>query len=294
MKTKLLFAVLLLFFTITFSQTVASSSGIAVQGIARDASNTVKANENLSFTFEIYYKNSANTKIPIYKKPNVSISTDNFGVFSYVIPYNGVNEYDIRNNVTFLQISVDDSVISDEKLSTVPYAIAAGNGVPTGSIMPFIGSKAPKGWHLCDGSDLPSIAKALIALVGNKAPNLQGMFLRGTGKSPVNFKEGPGLMKTQGETFKEHIHGKGTLKTEKAGIHNHDTDKDVGYNRVLKHDGKGTSDGHDNKGDEPNVASSRLISDDGEHEHTIAGNTAATGSAETRPVNYGVHYIIKL
>ena len=97
-------------------------------------------------------------------------------------------------------------------LKHVPYAIAANNGVPSGSIMPFIGTQAPAGWVLCDGAPLPTDGSAdyLIALLGsNNAPNLQGMFLRGTGTSPVNNQAGPALMATQEDQNKEHDHDSG-------------------------------------------------------------------------------------
>jgi hypothetical protein len=32
----------------------------------------------------------------------------------------------------------------------------------------------------------------------------------------------------------------------------------------------------------------------GAHSHTVIGNTATTGGTETRPINYGVNYIIKI
>ncbi|PCH77268.1 MAG: hypothetical protein COB98_03800 [Flavobacteriaceae bacterium] len=293
MKTKLLFVMALLSIATTFSQTIASASGIAVQGIARDETNTVKANETLSFSFNLYYKNTSNIEEVIYTKENVSIVTDNFGVFSYVIPYNGVNEHKIQNNETFLRISESTVVISDEQLSSVPYAIVAGNGVPTGSIMPFIGTVSPAGWHLCDGTALPVNAVVLIAMVGANSPDLQGMFLRGVGTNSLTSITTT-LKATQDDTFEKHMHDKGTLNTRNAGLHNHDTAEDDGFNRVLKRNGKETSASQDNSASEPNVRKSEVISDDGLHHHTIIGATGNRGDGETRPVNYGVHYIIKL
>ena len=40
--------------------------------------------------------------------------------------------------------------------------------------------------------------------------------------------------------------------------------------------------------------STNTSSSGGAHTHTITGSTGSIGSTETRPVNYGVNYIIKL
>ena len=176
----------------------------------------------------------------------------------------------------------------------MPYAIAASNGVPTGSIMPFIGTTAPAGWALCNGTALPTdgSAAALIALVGNSAPNLQGMFLRGTGTSPVNAQSGPALKATQDDSFESHLHDSGTLATEKAGSHNHQSTNK--YNALVQKNNNSTAGSLDNDGDEISQISSLAIPNDGEHVHVMKGSTSNSGGTETRPVNYGVNYIIKL
>ena len=59
--------------------------------------------------------------------------------------------------------------------------------------MPYVGTSAPAGWLLCDGSSIPveDSTLALRTVLGStNTPNLQGMFLRGTGMSPVNGRSG--------------------------------------------------------------------------------------------------------
>ena len=46
--------------------------------------------------------------------------------------------------------------------------------------------------------------------------------------------------------------------------------------------------------DNGNKRTSRTTASAGNHTHTVKGNSNTTGGAETRPVNYGVNYIIKL
>lgn len=291
MKTKLLLMLCLFCATMSnYAQSSASQSGIAVQGIARDANNTALLNQTISLTFTLYYLDASSIEQTIYKNTR-NVTTDAFGVFSDVIDPTAVNNSLFANNASYLRIEKGSEIISDEKLRHVPYAISANNGVPTGSIMPFIGTVAPEGWVLCNGAVLPSTAKALIALVGNNAPNLQGMFLRGTGTSPVNNQAGPALKGTQNEELKSHLHGKGTLITETAGNHTH---ANGDSNMLMDYTGRNTPGSLDNAGGEVDVMSMKELLEAGNHTHTISGETAASGGNETRPVNYGVNYIIKL
>lgn len=291
MKTKLL--LMLCFFCAAISnyaQSSASQSGIAVQGIARDANNTALTNQSINLTFTLYYLDASSIEQTINRVTR-NVTTDAFGVFSDVIDPTAVNNSLFANNAAYLRIEKGSEVISDEKLRHVPYAISANNGVPTGSIMPFIGTVAPEGWALCNGAALPTTAKALIAMVGNNAPNLQGMFLRGTGNSPVNNQAGPALKATQDESLKSHTHAKGTLATANAGNHNHNNGNNT---KLMSISGTGTPDALDNSSNEIDVTGGKDMLDAGDHTHTITGDTAATGGNETRPVNYGVNYIIKL
>jgi microcystin-dependent protein len=291
MKSKLLLMVCFFCATISnYAQSSASQSGIAVQGIARDVNNTALTNQTISLTFTLYYLNSSSIEQQIYKITK-NLTTDAFGVFSDVIDPTAVNNNLFANNIAYLRIEKGSDIISDEKLRHVPYAISANNGVPTGSIMPFIGTVAPEGWALCNGGVLPATATALIALVGNNAPNLQGMFLRGTGNSPVNNQAGPALKATQDDSLEKHSHNKGTLTTDTAGNHNH---KNGNYDQLLSMTGKYTAIQTDDNVAQPDIASAATIQDAGSHTHNISGSTADFGDLETRPVNYGVNYIIKL
>ncbi|MFB9076326.1 tail fiber protein [Flavobacterium procerum] len=276
-----------------YAQSSASQSGIAVQGIARDGNNTAIVNQDITLTYTLYYLNSSSNPVTVYTTAKV-LKTDAFGVFSDVIDPTSVSNSLFANNAVYLKIEKGSDVISNEKLHHVPYAIAANNGVPTGSIMPFIGTVAPDGWVLCNGAALPSTATALIALLGsNNAPNLQGMFLRGTGTNSLNNQAGPALKTTQNEELKSHLHGKGTLTTQTAGDHNHG---DGNYDKLLSitRDNTLSAKDYDNEGIQPDLGTVKPLLNAGSHTHIISGETASTGGNETRPVNYGVNYIIKL
>jgi microcystin-dependent protein len=299
MKSKLLLLSFLMLLTVatTFAQTSASASGIAIQGIARDNNNTA-ITRTLVLKFTIYY--GANT--PIY---NVSqtLVTDAFGVFSTVINPGVANNSLIANNQASLKIEEGTTIISDEPLNHVPYAIAANNGVPTGSIMPFIGTTAPEGWALCNGSPLPTTATVLIALIGSKTPDLRGMFLRGAGANAGNGKSGPGLTQTQNDGMKSHLHQAGTLRSSTHIQADHTHTRGVRIANIgINKDG---SLNQFNVNTQLQSQASPLVNEStgpgggGSHEHGIINSTAVSevndnGADETRPVNYGVNYIIKL
>jgi hypothetical protein len=308
MKSKLLFLSFLMLLTVTtnYAQSSAEQAGIAVQGIARDVNNTAIASTSISFTFELYYLNTASAEVSIYTITE-NLQTDAFGVFSYIIEANAVNNEKFANYQAYLRIKMGNDIISNEKLKHVPYAISANNGVPTGSIMPFIGTAAPYGWALCNGAALPSTATELRAMVGTNAPNLQGMFLRGTGTSPVNSQAGPGLKATQVDAIKSH-NPSITDPSHGHGI----TDPGHGHAITDPSHAHATQQS-DNTDDGTYFAGGTAASRDAATRTAYTGisiNSASTGislaaattgisaaysgAGETRPVNYGVHYIIKL
>lgn len=273
----------------TFLSLFIYSQELAIQGIARN-NNGAKINQNITLTFELYYLDVANNPNATFQAAK-TLTTDGFGVFSTTIDLNRATESVISNNEMYLKISEGNTIISNEKLKTVPYATSALNGVPTGSIMPYMGNSAPAGWLLCDGSAIPVTDNtlALRTILGSSnTPNLKGMFLRGTGQSPVNNQLGPDLGGTQGDDIKSHSHNQGSLSTSTDGNHNHrlqhprsDDEDSSGYVSIL--------------GDDENFGSWDIgTTNSGDHSHSISGNTGSTGDSETRPVSYGVNYIIKL
>jgi microcystin-dependent protein len=308
MKSKLrLLSFLMLFtFTANYAQSSAEQAGIAVQGIARDTNNTAIMNSDVNLTFKLYYNNDSDVSVILYTN-TVRVETDAFGVFSHVIENPSTKNSKFANYQVWLEIKEGSTLISNEKLNHVPYAISANNGVPTGSIMPFMGAVAPAGWALCNGDALPSDATKLRAMVGANAPNLGGMFLRGAGANTNAGYEangGPDLKSTQKDDFKSHKHWAGDitsadpkqnnlLKMDAAGGHTHQSNHVQGNTDAVAHLG-----GHFFGGGVAGVdkaTSTYTTSANGAHTHKLTGFTdAAGGSSETRPVNYGVNYIIKL
>jgi len=293
MKSKLLlFSFIVLFPLLQLhSQTSASTAGIAVQGIARDNNNTARTAQTIPFIFTLYYKENG-TNVNVVSPININLLTDAYGVFSYIIDPLAASNSKFANNEVWLKIEADGVEVSNEKLKHVPYAIAANNGVPTGSILPFVGASAPEGWALCDGQSLigkPGSADLIALLGSNNTPDLRGMFIRGTGTSPVNNQAGPALKATQQDALKSHSHGSGSLVNSTNGNHVHV------WNHDMEGDDSGSGSSYSEFTGKPgSVAGDQVMGAAGDHTHSISGSTATTGDTETRPVNYGVNYIIKL
>lgn len=198
----------------------------------------------------------------------------------------------ISSQSTYLKVVQGSVVFSNEKLQAVPYAIFAQNGVPTGSIMPFIGTVAPNGWLLCNGSTFPdntNTANLKTLLGSNTTPNLQGLFLRGTGTAATG-KAGPALKTVQQDDIASHLHAV-NITTSTDGLHNHTNGN---YNQLLQSNNYDTGRDVDITAGEPGIRTSATMLANGNHSHTVSGNTASAGTTETRPINYGVNYIIKI
>jgi hypothetical protein len=273
-----------------FITTVSFAQGIAVQGIARDNASSAITDTNLTFIFSITKDDNT-----VQYAETQSIRTDNFGVFSHIVSTgnpntNTFNDVDFALDNLKLKVSINynssNIEVYDQPFQYTPYAhfakraASADDGVPTGAVMPYLGTVAPVGWVLCKGQSIASLegAAALRALVCNTAPNLQGTFLRGTGVSVTNGRSGPGLRTFQGDLNKSHNH---SATSNTAGSHTHSS-QGIKLEEDLAAIGAHWYTG---------IGSTRTGAA-GAHQHTIT--VAANGGTESRPVNYGVNYIIKL
>jgi len=276
-----------------FAQANVQSTGISIQGIARDENNSALSSMSaLPLAFKIYYLNTSNAEVDILNQ-TATVTTDFFGVFSYVMTIDKTLFNTISNTRAYLKVTSGSTVFSNEQLQAVPYAIQAQNGVPTGTIMAYIGATAPEGWLLCNGASFAdNIANAkLRELLGSfNTPNLTARYLRGTGTS--EGRGGLGLKDYQYDEFRPHNHGI-SLNTTTTGNHSHVT--------YFSNDDYNLSGGSytNGTGKDSNTQNNQTLPTNttGDHQHQVIGNTADAGNAtanETRPYSYGVNYIIKI
>lgn len=136
--------------------------------------------------------------------------------------------------------------------------------VPPGTIVAFYGTEAPIGWLLCDGSTIASEFSALRAAVGDKTPDLRGVFLRG-----LNF----GRDASAGDT------------EPKRRLGSYQNDMFESHSHVLTLNGRAGNSAFVNR--DPSWGY------DDWRGNRQGARTEAVGGAETRPRNVAVAYIIK-
>jgi len=136
---------------------------------------------------------------------------------------------------------------------------------PVGCIVAYVGTTAPTGWLICDGSAFVSgTYPELYAFLGNVAntPNLNAYFLRGIGNAPgiydVSYNGPTNARGTQLDAIKDHTHT-------------------INWSDAKRNGGSA-------------VASFRSLP--GASTGNTNLNPIADGT-ETRPVNYGIIWIIK-
>lgn len=129
------------------------------------------------------------------------------GVFNVYLgaggPVDGVSHTNLasvfRAQVLWLGLTVglDDEIVPRQRITSIPYAMAAANvdtathGVPAGTIVMFAGVTAPEGWIICNGAqllkaDYPALFRAVGATWGETAttftlPDLRGRLPIGSG-----------------------------------------------------------------------------------------------------------------
>jgi len=293
----------LLLIVLFFSFNLFAQKGISFQGIARDAQGNAITGENVSVNFTIGSFNETQ-----------NLETDDFGIFSATIGSVNTVDFDdllFANMDENLEVVVDGQLIYNDKFNTVPYAKAAENGVPVGSIMPFAGPKSniPEGWLYCDGTSYAStgIFGKLYDAIGYawgddagkfRVPDLRGYFLRGADDgSGIDPDSSTRTAKYSGGNTGDAV---GSFQNDEYGSHNHpassDTEPDHDHT-IYGEKASDINDGNDNdhvlnnggSNDTDNITENTGM--DGGHNHVITISNA--GGNETRPVNAGVNFIIK-
>lgn len=311
------FSVTLLFFSSFFSFAQYSTKGFGFQGYAVGGDGKALASTGITVKFSL----SPSTGSGITYTEEQVLTSDIYGVFTATIG-TGTNKtggpFEVLNFTSVyykLKVEVKKTTggsyttISDQALNAVPYARAAENGVPVGSIMPFAGAATtiPAGWIQCNGQTLDGTSAQYIQLFNVisttwggtgansfKVPDLRGVFLRGINEGRNDAFSDPATRTV------------GSMQDDAYAIHNHnvtDPGHAHGYrDRYFRESQNGpTGTGYERFSGDNNTGSGNGDGDnwtwyvDGSTNNSGTGVTVNnSGSvAETRPANAAVYYIIK-
>ncbi len=293
MRTRSIFLILFLASHVLLAQT---TTGIAVQGIARDANKAAIVGKTLNFTFTI----SGGSKTYTETQP---ITTDAFGVFSHIIgtgtSSDNFNALSFGEAQLHLKVETGGVTLLNGPFQYTPYAKSADNGVPIGGVIMWTGTVVPDGWALCDGTTVEGFA----------TPDLRGRFIVGAGQNSnptvgdtnptyaLNALGGQNGVSLTVAEMPGHNHG-GNLTTSNAGTHRHALWSILGNGSLATLSGAYTGFGAftglyldgawQNRG-------SGYIDDAGDHNHTVSITSEGTNTAhENRPPYYALAYIVRV
>lgn len=323
MKKSILISVSILLISVQLL--AQNSKSFFYQGYARGSSGLALTNQSLEFRFTIY---SSQENAAEFVEIHSGVITDENGVFNARIGTINTADFNVLNfNTTnySLKAEVKDGgnyqMLSNELLLSVPYAKAAEtstnaltansalNGCPVGTILSYIGSSAPSGWLLCDGSafnrfDYPQLFAIIGISCGDggaansfNVPDLRGRFLRGfsgTSSADSNKNERFNLMNggNSGNDIATYQNDAtrfpANASTTNDGNHTHTYDDAFYSENFTNNAGKIGSDATDNNNDYYFRTPKPTTEEAGVHSHSLTG-----GDQETRPKNFSVNFIIK-
>ena len=125
---KLLFTLLIGITTLAYSQ---APQQISYQGVARNASGTVLANQPIGIRFDIH-QGSASGSI-VFSETHTGVLTNGFGLFTtYIGSISNLSVINWATNSYFIEVSIDPntgtfSSLGSQQLMSVPYALNAGS-----------------------------------------------------------------------------------------------------------------------------------------------------------------------
>jgi len=195
--------------------------------------------------------------------------------------------------------------------------------IPVGIIWPYMGTTAPSGWMMCDGTTPISLAThpILHGMVGDRTPDLRGRFLGGVG---LNGLDTLGTLyedttrKPRNSNFTQtvdtyHRHEfdikQSDIITSEAGNHSHDITDNLYVNKDNKSANSGNKVNYNRTSANGGSESSLTTNTVGKHTHEFdievngietdyegsKSNSISSSNwdAQTRPPSYAVNYIIK-
>lgn len=161
--------ILIFIFVITCAVSVYAGAPYEIRYNGKLKSYGSEANGTKSMNFFIF--DSLTSGALLWQSGTQSISVSS-GIFTYVMQPANV-DWQVKD--CYLEVVIDGKVMTPrEKLTSVPYAIHADNGLVKGMIIMWYGNSAqiPDGWALCDGQTYNGV----------QTPDLRDRFIVGAGE----------------------------------------------------------------------------------------------------------------
>jgi microcystin-dependent protein len=252
--------------------------------------NTNLANGAYDFQFLLLDNETNGTSVGTNQLAPVAVSG---GLFTVVLDFGG-GIFNGAQRWLLIGVRTNGSpnpyfyLYPPQPITAQPYAIQAANGVPPGSIMAYMGTNAPGGWLLCDGSAVSRTQYSrLFAVVGVSSgsgdgvttfnlPDLRGMFLRGLdGTAGVDPDKATRTAAKPGGNVGNEV---GSSQPDQLKSHTH---ANGSFNRALQvsNGTSTTTTATDVTPAEPDILNSAPM--------------ASVGGNENRPKNIYVNYLIK-
>ncbi len=318
------FAIKILVIICVFNSSFAQApQAIPFQGAVRNANNVLLSNKTITVRFSI--RNGFSFGNIIYREWQTTV-TNSQGLFVLNVGQGNIDigQFSTINwsdSLKFMQVEIDTTNsktvwrdIGTQQMLSVPFALnarkadsanVASNGVPVGTVEAFAGdtSKIPNGWLLCDGRKLVSSSAQyanLFNVIGYiwggsqlsgffQVPSTAGLFLRGASNGP---KPIAGLSETDPDRLSRIAIGAGGTGNIGDKVGSLELDAFQGHKHRLFAINNSTN------------GSMGLSASSGNNtgwtaQNTMSGYDAdeAYGSprlsAETRPMNVYINYIIK-
>jgi len=269
------------------------TTAFTYQGRLNAGANAANGSYDMAFT--LYDANVSGTQIagPI---TNSAVSVTN-GLFTVTLNFGagvftGTN-YWVQMAVSPAGANTFATLVPRQQLTPAPYALSLVSPQatalnPPGAVIAYMGTNAPNGWLLCDGSAISRTQYAsLFAVIGTSSgygdttttfnlPDLRGVFLRGVNGTRSDGNGDPDAANRPGPANGANGgNAVGSYQRDQLRSHTHTGSREIGYNQ-----------GYNGSG----LHGSEWQADTGRQDGFV---TDPTGGSETRPVNVYVNYIIK-
>ena len=142
---------------------------ISYQGKLMQPSGAAVPDGTYGMQFAIYDVPTGGTPLWSETNPSVQVKGGLFSVLLGSVVNLPGNIFDNPDRWFGVKVGSDPEMMPRQKIASVPYAQAAGNGVPVGGVIMWSGAanQIPQGWTLCDGT--------------NGTPDLRDRFVVGAG-----------------------------------------------------------------------------------------------------------------